>query len=110
MIVDYKTNRLRPGALTAEDFTADAMATEMISAHYPLQALLYSVALHRYLRWRLPGYRPEVHLGPVQYHFVRGMVGADTPAGCGVYEWYIPPELVTELSDLLAGVEGGDHR
>lgn len=110
VIVDYKTNRLRPGALTAEDFTADAMATEMISAHYPLQALLYSVALHRYLRWRLPGYRPEVHLGPVQYHFVRGMVGADTPAGCGVYEWYIPPELVTELSDLLAGVEGGDHR
>ena len=28
-------------------------------AHYPLQALLYCVALHRYLRWRLPGYAPE---------------------------------------------------
>ncbi len=26
----------------------------MERAHYPLQALLYLVALHRYLRWRLP--------------------------------------------------------
>ena len=30
----------------------------MVEHDYPLQALLYSVALHRYLRWRLPGYRP----------------------------------------------------
>ena len=26
---------------------------------YPLQALLYSVALHRYLRWRKSDYRPD---------------------------------------------------
>ena len=32
----------------------------MVEAHYPLQALLYSVALHRYLRWRQPGYDPDV--------------------------------------------------
>ena len=25
----------------------------MMDAHYPLQALLYSAALHRFLRWRL---------------------------------------------------------
>ena len=31
-------------------------ASAMIAAHYPLQALLYQVALHRYLRWRLTGY------------------------------------------------------
>ena len=31
----------------------------MLHAHYPLQALLYSVALHRYLRWRLPGYERD---------------------------------------------------
>ena len=30
----------------------------MLRAHYPLQALLYAVALHRYLRWRQPGYDP----------------------------------------------------
>ena len=35
----------------------------MLRAHYVLQALLYSVALHRYLRWRQPGYDPARHLG-----------------------------------------------
>ncbi|WAC55650.1 UvrD-helicase domain-containing protein [Gordonia sp. SL306] len=101
VVVDYKTNRLRPGDLTAEDFDRASMAAEMISANYPLQALLYSVALHRYLRWRLPGYDATEHLGPVQYHFVRGMVGPDTPPGCGVFEWQVPAGLVEELSDLL---------
>ena len=51
----------------------------MIDAHYPLQALLYSVALHRYLRWRQPGYDPERHLGGVLYLFVRGMCGPGHP-------------------------------
>ncbi|MFW0785045.1 UvrD-helicase domain-containing protein [Gordonia sp. CPCC 206044] len=101
VVVDYKTNRLRAGDLSAEDFGPEAMAGEMMSANYPLQALLYSVALHRYLRWRLPGYQVAEHLGPVQYHFVRGMVGPSTPPGCGVFEWPIPPGLVEDLSDLL---------
>ena len=53
----------------------------MQRAHYALQALLYTVALHRYLRWRLPGYDPDRHLAGVLYLFLRGMTGADTPAG-----------------------------
>ncbi|QKT07373.1 UvrD-helicase domain-containing protein [Gordonia sp. X0973] len=104
VIVDYKTNRIQPGDLVAEVFSTEAMAAEMMASHYPLQALLYSVALHRYLRWRLPGYAPETHLGPVQYQFVRGMVGPDTSAGCGVFTWHVPFRLVVDLSDLLAGV------
>ena len=48
----------------------------MQRAHYPLQALLYTVALHRYLRWRLPGYDPDAHLAGVLYLFLRGMIGA----------------------------------
>ncbi len=103
VIVDYKTNRLAQGDLTALNFTRERMAAEMMRSHYPLQALIYSVALHRYLRWRQPGYDPSLHLGGVQYQFVRGMVGPETPAGCGVFDWKPPPELVTELSDLLAG-------
>ncbi|MFZ2528379.1 MAG: UvrD-helicase domain-containing protein [Rhodococcus sp. (in: high G+C Gram-positive bacteria)] len=103
VIVDYKTNRLAPDELTTEHYTRDRMAAEMLRAHYPMQALLYSVALHRYLRWRLPGYDPVTHLGGVQYLFVRGMVGPNTPAGVGVFDWTPPAALVTELSDLLAG-------
>jgi exodeoxyribonuclease V beta subunit len=79
----------------------------MADHHYPLQALLYSVALHRYLRWRLPDYDPAVHLGGIAYLFVRGMVGAGTPVTDGqrhgVFSWEVSPRLVTELSDLLAG-------
>ena len=77
----------------------------MQHAHYALQALLYTVALHRYLRWRLPGYDPERNLAGVLYLFLRGMVGADTPAvdgtPCGVFAWRPPAALVEDLSDVL---------
>ncbi len=111
LVVDYKTNWLGPvpgdGDLTAAHYRPDATAAAMRHAHYPLQALLYSVALHRYLRWRQPGYAPEVHLGGVLYLFLRGMCGPDTPAvggtPHGVFGWTPAAALVTELSDLLHG-------
>lgn len=102
-VVDYKTNRLARGDLTTADYTAAAMAREMISSHYVLQALLYSVALHRFLSWRVPGYAPATHLGVVQYHFVRAMIGPDSPPGAGVFEWHPPAALVVAVSDALAG-------
>jgi len=40
---------------------------------------LYSVALHRYLRWRLADYEPSVHLGGAAYLFLRGMTGPTVP-------------------------------
>jgi exodeoxyribonuclease V beta subunit len=77
----------------------------MKRAHYPLQALLYLAALHRYLRGRLPGYDAEQHLAGVFYLFFRGMTGPATPRidgqPCGVFAWRPPPSLVERLSDLL---------
>jgi exodeoxyribonuclease V beta subunit len=107
LVVDYKTNWLGGETLSADDYRPDAMARAMRDAHYPLQALLYSVALHRYLRWRQPGYRPDTHLGGVLYLFLRGMCGPDTPVvdamTCGAFAWSPPPQLVLDLSALLAG-------
>lgn len=103
VVVDYKTNRLGLGDLTVAHYTGERMTAEMIRSHYPLQAVLYAVALHRFLRWRLPGYDPERHLGGVRYLFVRGMIGPATPGGAGVFAWAPSAALVTELSDLLAG-------
>ncbi|HET6794628.1 MAG TPA: UvrD-helicase domain-containing protein [Acidimicrobiales bacterium] len=113
-VADYKTNWLggEPGDLTAWHYRPAALDVEMQRAHYPLQAVLYLVALHRYLRWRLPGYRPADHLGGVLYLFLRGMTGADVPRvdghPCGVFAWAAPADLVTGLSDLFdAGSPAG---
>jgi exodeoxyribonuclease V beta subunit len=108
LVVDYKTNYLGGGdVLTADDYRPDALAIAMRHAHYPLQALLYSVALHRYLRWRQPAYDPKTHLGGVLYLFLRGMCGPETPTEdgtpYGVFAWSPPTALITDLSDLLHG-------
>ena len=108
-IADYKTNWLAaPGEeLTVWHHRPAALAAEMERAHYGLQALLYTVALHRYLRWRLRGYDPGRHLAGVLYLFLRGMRGADTPVvgdmPCGVFAWKPPAALVVALSDALDG-------
>ncbi|WP_306204481.1 UvrD-helicase domain-containing protein [Actinoplanes sp. RD1] len=110
VVVDYKSNWLgEPGQpLTLHHYRPAALTRAMIAAHYPLQALLYAVALHRYLRWRQPGYDPARHLGGVLYLFLRGMAGPDTPAPAGVpygvFSWQPPAALIVELSDLLDGV------
>jgi exodeoxyribonuclease V beta subunit len=111
-VVDYKTNWLGgPGEeLTAWHHRPAALATEMQHAHYALQALLYTAALHRYLRWRLPGYDPERNLAGVLYLFLRGMVGPDTPTvdgtPSGVFAWRPPSALVVALSDVLDRGDG----
>jgi exodeoxyribonuclease V beta subunit len=106
-IIDYKTNWLGGPAddLTAWHHRPAALALEMERDHYVLQALLYTVALHRYLRWRVPDYDVSRNLAGVLYLFLRGMTGADTPVvdgqPCGVFAWQPPAELVVALSDLM---------
>ena len=107
LVVDYKTNWLgdpdRP--LTAADYDRPRLVEAMLHSDYPLQALLYSAVLHRFLRWRLPGYDPARHLGGILYLFVRGMCGSDTPIldgyPSGVFSWRSPPSLIVAISDLL---------
>lgn len=102
LVVDYKTNNLGE---TAADYSFPRMAEAMLHSDYPLQALLYTAVLHRFLRWRQPGYDPQRHLGGVLYLFVRGMCGPDTPIlarhPAGVFSWQPPAALVIALSDLL---------
>ncbi len=106
-VVDYKTNWLAPRdePLTAWHYRPDALVEAMHRSHYPLQALLYTVALHRYLRWRVPDYTPQRHLAGVLYLFIRGMIGPDTPVvdgrPCGVFAWRPPESLVEAMSALF---------
>jgi exodeoxyribonuclease V beta subunit len=107
-IMDYKTNRLAAAGeqLTAWHHRPQALVEEMQRSHYALQALLYAVALHRYLRWRLPSHDADRDRPAVLYLFLRGMVGAATPRAadgtpCGVFSWRPPAGLLPALSDVL---------
>ena len=80
-ILDYKSNWLGPAPA---DYGPEALADAIRAGGYPLQYLVYLVALHRYLVTRLPGYDYERHVGGAFYLFVRGI---DPAAGMrrGVY-------------------------
>lgn len=77
-IADYKSNWL--GDKQA-DYDPAALNDAMVMHSYPLQYLIYSLALHRYLQTRLPDYDPALHFGGVYYLFIRGMQPAWEQAG-----------------------------
>ncbi len=97
-VVDYKTNLLE-----GLGYSRDGLDLAMRASDYPLQALLYLVALHRLLRWRRRDYDPSRDLGGAHYLFLRGM-GLDG-SGDGVATWSPPPSAVAALSELLAGAD-----
>ena len=81
-VLDWKSNWIGerggsggPSCCGPRHYNQKAMDEQMRHHHYPLQAHLYLVALHRHLQWRLPGYEPERHLGGYVYVFLRGMPG-----------------------------------
>ncbi len=95
-VVDYKTNVVSGvGA-----YGPDSLAGAMQASDYPLQAAIYLVALHRYLRWRRADYDPERHLGDAHYLFLRGMREGSAEGAC---TWSPGPRAIVALSDLLAG-------
>jgi exodeoxyribonuclease V beta subunit len=101
-LADYKSNQLGIGSAYDRGELADAMAHHQ----YALQAALYLVAVHRYLRWRVPGYSAETHLGGAAYLFLRGMDPARPAADArGVFWWRPPGAAVEALDDLIAGHE-----
>ena len=98
-VLDYKTNRLGE---CLSDYREHAMQAAMDAHHYPLQALLYTVALHRYLQQRLPEYSPERHLGDSWYLFLRGVGLAP---GAGVWRRRWPAALIEALDGAFAGAK-----
>ncbi|HTI95856.1 MAG TPA: 3'-5' exonuclease, partial [Rudaea sp.] len=98
-VLDYKTNRL---GTRLSDYAGATLDAAMAEHFYPLQALLYTVALHRYLRVRLRDYSPERHLGDSVYLFLRGVGLAP---GAGVWRRRWPAKLICDLDDVFAGAE-----
>jgi len=67
---DWKSNWL---GSTTQAYRPATIAAEMQRNFYTLQLCIYSVALHRYLRLRKPGYDFDQHFGGAFYLFLRGI-------------------------------------
>jgi len=96
-VVDYKSNRLGDAVLHYQE---PALRAAMIDHHYYLQALLYTLALHRYLGARLAGYDYDKHIGGYAYLFLRGMSPLH-PRGTGVLAERPARALIEQLSSML---------
>jgi len=76
-VLDWKSNYL------GEDesfYTQDAMKQAMLDHRYDFQYQLYTLALHRYLKVRIPDYDYDQHIGGAYYVFLRGISGNDSSA------------------------------
>lgn len=69
-LVDYKSNFL---GTQMQAYHHSRLEAIMLREGYSLQYLVYTIALHRYLRMRLVNYQYERHFGGVYYLFLRGM-------------------------------------
>ena len=108
-VVDYKSNRLHSpsGKVPHSACGVESMKKAMEEHHYPLQALFYCVALHRFLSMRVDDYDIDRDLGGAGYLFVRGMVGDETPMSGGsrngVLAWRPSTETILKVNSLLGG-------
>lgn len=96
-LLDYKSNWLGE---TSEAYQPAALATALCHHRYDLQYQLYTLALHRYLGYCLPGYQYETHFGGVFYLFLRGMTGQQ--GGYGVFFHRPAVALISSLDDWFA--------
>jgi exodeoxyribonuclease V beta subunit len=101
-VLDYKGNWLGE---SLQAYSGSALPAAMDAHHYRFQALLYTLALERYLRGRLPGYRRAAHLGEAIYLFVRA---AGLAADAGVWHQRFDDRLLDAVDAAFGGAVAGE--
>ena len=96
-LVDWKSNHL---GYRVEDYGRESLKTAMESNLYPLQYLLYTVALNRHLSLRVRNYDYPTHFGGVLYVFLRG-VSPERGEAFGYFRDVPPAQMVDELTKSL---------
>ncbi|TWI10304.1 UvrD-helicase domain-containing protein [Aerolutibacter ruishenii] len=106
-VLDWKGNDLGDGSSAClEDYAPDALERKMDATRYRFQALLYTVAVERYLRERLgDAYQRARHLGDCWYLFVRA-TGLHLPDGraCGIWHHRFDDALLDAVQAALSTV------
>ncbi len=104
-VLDWKSNHL---GMSSADYGQKQMERAMASHHYYLQALVYQVALHRYLTQNLADYNIQQHLGGAWYLFLRGIEinaeGSNNEKN-GIYHFQPAAQLIIDLNEALLPVE-----
>ncbi|MDQ6993044.1 MAG: exodeoxyribonuclease V subunit beta [Mariprofundus sp.] len=100
-LVDYKSNHL---GFSLENYGPEQLEKVMYDRRYDLQYLLYTLALHRYLKLRMADYDYDRHIGGVYYLFLRGMRKM-TGARSGVYFTKPARALIEQLDALFQSEE-----
>ncbi len=108
-ILDYKSNHL--GDAHA-DYHNDALHAAMGDHRYDIQLVIYTLALHRYLKLRLADYNYEEHIGGGYYLFLRGLSASDD-GGHKYGQYFHKPkqEMIEALDSLIQGkalIQGKD--
>ena len=100
-VLDYKSNHLGSGDAA---YSEANMTKVVLEKRYDLQFVLYTLALHRLLKSRLPDYDYDRHVGGSVYLFLRGVHSASG----GVFYQRPGADLIEALDELFAGGEGRD--
>jgi exodeoxyribonuclease V beta subunit len=88
-VVDYKSNKL-------PNYDSATLQEAVLHKRYDVQYVLYTLALHRLLKVRLPNYDYAQHMGGAVYLFLRGI----HTEGAGVHVDR-PPQALIEALDVL---------
>lgn len=96
-VLDYKSNYLGEDFA---DYEPEKLVHAMAEHRYDLQYQLYTLALHRLLKQRLPNYDYEKHVGGVVYLFLRGMKPRQQS---GIFHSRLTLEHVNALDALFSG-------
>ncbi len=96
-LVDWKSNHL---GFRVEDYGPEALRTAMERNLYPLQYLIYTVALNRHLTRRVRGYDYASSFGGVIYAFIRG-ASAKKGEIYGFFRDVPPAGMIADLTGAL---------
>jgi exodeoxyribonuclease V beta subunit len=96
-LIDWKSNLL---GKSREDYTTQKLRQVMLDDYYFLQYYLYTLALHRYLSYRIKDYDYHKHFGGIYYLFLRGIDASAGPR-YGVFHDLPPWEVIKGLENYM---------
>ena len=103
-VADYKSNYINDDIA---DYDSSSIRANMINHHYYIQYILYTLALHRYLKLHMPDYDYDRDVGGIAYLYLRGMKAPSSYEGkryrgYGVFANRITSEYIEKLDALFS--------